>query len=388
MATIKEVQQLDVSKIKSEALSEQIKKLLQEYEAISDKAFFLEQNQLVIDKFFDLTKKNYPDAVPPKQNTVGKTTKKRGKKPTDLRELTEKALVQLTDLGIALEEQDESIMAATRLHLSKALEDTQLEEKVKKAVQHYQTHQGKFSKVGIRTKVDTILKSLFKAVGGQPKKPKSPPKKKKEATADEKAKSKAILKELEALEPELEACRTVIRDYNKKRREAQGPRPKKSRYTRLKENLLSLIRLIPDKLKQDAKTLANTEKILLKTHKDIVEAWGMSKLKAQSGAAAIQDKIEGMEPAVPKTDKAKEDHPLFWVGFEYRGPKRTSAFFQHIDSEYFPEVKTLKKGDTITMGAYGILNEIVFFNSQLYPHDKVEGDHNRLQVTSIHKVTR
>ncbi len=144
------------------------------------------------------------------------------------------------------------------------------------------------------------------------KKPKPKEEKKEHCIEEEKEKktddktdenNEKLLKELEKLEPKLEECRTAIRDYNKKKRDATGPRPKKNRYTKLKERLLSLVSLIPDNLKEDSKVLEETEEVLLLAHRRLVKNWGMNKLKAAPGARAITEKVDDLQEKISKEEE-------------------------------------------------------------------------------------
>ena len=115
----------------------------------------------------------------------------------------------------------------------------------------------------------------------------------------------SILEVLKEMEPQLEQCRKVIREHNRKKREAAPKKPKKSRYTLLKERLLALYTLVPDALKKDADTYRETEKILLSTHRQLVTAWGMSKVKAAPGEEAIKEKSDVLEE---KAKASKQDN--------------------------------------------------------------------------------
>lgn len=95
---------------------------------------------------------------------------------------------------------------------------------------------------------------------------------------------------------ELEACRLEINSLNKKKRELTGkPRTAKTTYTKLKEKLLSLISLMPNKIKEDAKAIKETQRILNVTHKELAKAWGMNKLDTERIKNALTEKFENLK---------------------------------------------------------------------------------------------
>ena len=115
--------------------------------------------------------------------------------------------------------------------------------------------------------------------------------------------NKRILEELAALQPELDKCRTLYLEANRKKREAKGddkPKSKPTRLTKLKTKTLSLVQIIPPKLKDNLRVQDETKAILLKTYWDLVKLWNMDTKRAKAGAEAIEEKFEAMEE---KTEK-------------------------------------------------------------------------------------
>ncbi|MTI26304.1 hypothetical protein [Fulvivirga kasyanovii] len=129
-----------------------------------------------------------------------------------------------------------------------------------------------------------------------------------ELTKDEEKrheKSKKIMEELQEVEKDIEQCRAVIREHNKKKRESEGPKPKKTRYMQLRERLLSIANLIPDKLKENLEVQQETEAVLLSTHSKLIKVWGMNKLKAKLGEKAIKERFDAMEEKIEKEERKK-----------------------------------------------------------------------------------
>lgn len=241
-------------------------------------------------------------------------------KPSGLREITGEVLGELTDLGIDLEGEDETIIATTRLDLEEALDessDSKFKSQVKKAIESFQDFASDISDTKIRKEAIASVEKLLKAMDKPPadKKSRSSEQGKPEKKEPDKESSKKILDELKELEPELEACRATIREYNKKKKAVEGEKPKKTRYTKLKEKLLSLVSLMPDKLKEDIDVQRKTEKILLTTHRELVNAWGMNKVKAKPGAEAIKDKFEAIEEKLGSEVESRSINSLKGGGY-------------------------------------------------------------------------
>lgn len=418
MAKIEDLQNLDFDKIKSDPLKKAVKDLVADYEKEDDKAFFQDAAKDNIDKLFSMVKSHSPEAIQKSEKKPAEMPAKKEKSEAtesgsdDLRSLTREVTDELTDLGIDLDGEDETIIATTRMDLEEAMDessDTKFTSQVKKAVESFQEFASDISDTKIRKLAVASVDKLAKAL--ELEKPEAKPKPDKREA--DKKKSKEILEELKKLDPELEACRAVIREHNKKKREAQGTKPKKTRYTKLKEKLLSLINLMPDNLKNDVKVQRKTEKILLTTHRELVAAWGMNKVKAKPGAEAIKDKFDVMEEKATEKNEAKEpeekkapakkkvpvksskpqkpkqrdmkEKGSVKIGLMYRDGANYKTHFTHdIDLKAFPKAKDIKVGDEILMGEYGTLPESEFFNSDIHPYEyNDQDDHNILEVTEL-----
>ena len=217
------------------------------------------------------------------------------------RELVREVIDELTDIEIDLEGHDDTIIASTRLELEEALderEQSKFRKKLEKAVEGFRDWAMDISDDKARKESIASMNKLFHALGETELNADG-----KEQKESEKARSKRILAELKDLKPELDRCRTVVNEANKKKREAEGAKPKKTRLTKLKTKLLSIARLIPPQLKDNPDVQKKTEKILLTAHRELVNAWGMDKVKAKPGAEAIKEKFDAMEEKVEKPEK-------------------------------------------------------------------------------------
>lgn len=112
------------------------------------------------------------------------------------------------------------------------------------------------------------------------------------ASRARKEKSKKAMEDLDEVDGQIEACREVIREYNKKKRAGKEP-AKKTRLTKLKDKLLGIASLIPPKLKEDKVVRDKTERILLRTLNDLKKAWGMS--VAKKAQEAIKQKFDQLD---------------------------------------------------------------------------------------------
>lgn len=124
--------------------------------------------------------------------------------------------------------------------------------------------------------------------------------------AEKAEQSRAAAQEIDEVDMvEIEQCRRTIREFNKAKREADGTKPvKKSRLTKLKERLLGLAALMPDKFKKDRMKVAETEEALLDTLFTLQKAWEMNKVDAAT--EAIKEKFEEMEDKIAEQEEKEE----------------------------------------------------------------------------------
>jgi len=196
---------------------------------------------------------------------------------------------------------DETIVQTTIYDLEEALEEKEfarLKKRVVEACENFKEFASDImDKKGRKLAIESMNK-LFNAIGWSPLKADGEQK-----AESEEVRSKRVMDELEKLQPELERCRAVVREAQAKKKEAEGPKPKPTRFTQLKTKLLSLAGIIPPKFKENLGVQEQTKRILLKTHRDLVEAWGMDRKKAQPGADAIEEKFEKIEEKITKKNE-------------------------------------------------------------------------------------
>lgn len=134
--------------------------------------------------------------------------------------------------------------------------------------------------------------------------------KKKETSAKKAEKkqkpSESFIKDIEDLKKDITACRAKIRAYNAERRKNMPEKPKPTRYDKIKSHFISIINLIPEKLKDDADTLKKAERLMLRTHRSIIDIYGMSQLKADKNEKAIIEKYDNLEEKAKKNNEKDE----------------------------------------------------------------------------------
>lgn len=331
MATIKDLIALDFSKSKADntsALKTAIDKIIEDYNQEEDKEFFEKEAAKNIDALYSMVEEYAPEAIPKadkekseakgkekavkaspdnsdglrearkpnKQLSKNGNSKKSKTRPGLTKALIRDVIDELTDLGIDLKGESEIVIASARMDLEEALDsnDDELENLVKEAVQNFRDWLDEIREDPKATPAIALVNKLIIALGE-----KTIP----EVVPSKREKSKQFMEKLEGIEGDIEACRAVIREHNRKKREAEGPKPKKTRYTQLREKLLAVISIIPDKLKDDQEVQQKTEGILLHTHRELVRAWGMSKVKAKAGANAIKEKFDALEEKTAKDER-------------------------------------------------------------------------------------
>ncbi len=124
--------------------------------------------------------------------------------------------------------------------------------------------------------------------------PKSKPKVKVNPNSDDR---KA---EREKLNKKAQHCKLMLRKHYEEMRKLEDPKSKPTRYQKIKNLFASIGNQIPDKLKNNLEVQQETEKILLRAHRQIIDAFGMSKLKAQKDQQAIKEKYDQIAQRLSK----------------------------------------------------------------------------------------
>lgn len=226
------------------------------------------------------------------------------------KKLVRTVIDELTDQAIDLDGEDETIVSGTRLNLEDALnldDDTKFENAVKKEATEMENWVDDISNMEIRKQIVLSINKLLKALG----KPKI------ETSEEKKAKSKKVLEKVKEYDADIEACRAVIREYNKKKKESEPPKPKPTRLTKLKNHIAAIIKLTPPAIEGDEKVQEGNRKgsELILNH--FMPLWGMNQVKQAKSSMKkeldeMEEKIEGKEQKelaqrwkhdLPDTDK-------------------------------------------------------------------------------------
>lgn len=110
-----------------------------------------------------------------------------------------------------------------------------------------------------------------------------------------KAQSKTAVEKSEQILDDLEICRQKLKE-DRQRKIASGeialPK-KKTLVAKLRQDLVQIVKLIPDKLKTDTKVIERTERALKKFLNELKDIWGITKVQAIEDD--INEKIEKLK---------------------------------------------------------------------------------------------
>lgn len=118
--------------------------------------------------------------------------------------------------------------------------------------------------------------------------------------AKKKAPSKTVKKELDKMTTDIKLCRAKIRRFNEEKRKNEPKKPKPMRHTKIKGHFISIANLIPAKLKDDVGVQKEAEKVLLRAHRGIMNAYKMNFVTTEKGVDAIKEKFDKMEEKAKK----------------------------------------------------------------------------------------
>ena len=121
----------------------------------------------------------------------------------------------------------------------------------------------------------------------------------KEAKKVTKKSPQEIDEKIKEVEEGLAVCRRMIREDNKRKREAKPPKPKETRQMKLKKKVLSLIRLTPPELLTDAKVRKENRAIITNTIIKLMTNWKMTSFKQVENA---------VNKALDEAEKKYEDN--------------------------------------------------------------------------------
>jgi len=239
MTTIAQLQKLDLQKIDNDLLKSTITELIEEHDQAEDKKDFIAVNQQDMNKLYTLVKELTPEAIGSKLP------------PCDPNEETSSSKEQLPKdkSQIPNNKSPNPIIVGSKKETSKS----------------------KSPKTDSKRQVS---KNTSKKPKGNPT--------------------------LDAFQKEIAACRVKIRKYNEEKRKAAPPKPKPSRYDKLKKHLLAMGRLVPTRLKDNTTVKEQTKEVLLETYRQLIQIYGLSEAKGKAIEAAIMHHY-GQGAKTPKT---------------------------------------------------------------------------------------
>ena len=132
--------------------------------------------------------------------------------------------------------------------------------------------------------------------------PKEAVQKKKEKAKESKANKKpsSIKEELDSLTEDIKACRLKIRKYNEEKRKHEPKKSKPTRHQKIKSHFISIINLVPPALKENPMIIKEAEEVLVKAHRDILNAYKMNTLRAKKSEKEIKEKFDQLQEKTKK----------------------------------------------------------------------------------------
>lgn len=125
-------------------------------------------------------------------------------------------------------------------------------------------------------------------------------KEKKETPAKTTKPPKTVQKELDELSEDIKMCRLKIKRFNEEKRKNEPKKPKPTRHSKIKKHFISIANLIPPAHKDNIEVQKAAEKVLLKAHRGIMNAYKMNTIRAEAVEKAIKDKYDAMEEKATK----------------------------------------------------------------------------------------
>lgn len=212
------------------------------------------------------------------------------RKPKDsiqiLRRLTHQVAEALNKLSEDLEGQDETIVDSTIMDLDNAFDqhhDTIFLTDLKSAIKSFDDWANDISNKTIRKQSISEIQKLKEELEKHDKQ-----------KSESEAKSKKVLEKVKEYDADIEACRIVIREFNKKKRESQPAKPKPTRLTKLKNHIAAIIKLTPPAIEGDETVQEGNRKGSEMILNHFMPLWGMNRVKeARSSMEKELDEIEG-----------------------------------------------------------------------------------------------
>ncbi len=102
-------------------------------------------------------------------------------------------------------------------------------------------------------------------------------------------------KALEELNADIKACRVKIRKFNEERRKNAPKKPKPTRHSKIKKHFIAIANLVPPAHKENPEVQKAAEKVLLKAHRGIMNAYKMNTIRAEANEKAIKKKYSALK---------------------------------------------------------------------------------------------
>ncbi|TSE03690.1 hypothetical protein [Aquimarina algiphila] len=280
---------LTLSKEDEKEFRSQVKEFIEEYQhakrGISNAQIADEADKLVLflEKLWHQEKE---DQSAKKTKEKGSSTGKKTQTTLLTEQLVQHVIDKLIEIEKDLSGHDETIVSVTRFDLEEALEEesgTQFRKKVLKAAHSFKGFVDDIKNPSAREGSITVMNKILNALG-EPLLTKTG----KERKETEEQRNQRRLSELEAIEPDLERCRDIIREVGRIEKAAKEPKPALSPYDKLSNRLISFGNIVLERHAKNENVLERTKEKLLDILKNMTEEWGM---RDKSEIEKIQKKI-------------------------------------------------------------------------------------------------
>ena len=111
----------------------------------------------------------------------------------------------------------------------------------------------------------------------------------------EKPKRTATKKDLDVVLNEIKQCRVKIRKYNEQKRKEERPKPKPTRYAKIKGHIISLGNLIPDRLEGNLEVQKESKRLLKNTHRNLLKIYRMDAIRGKEDNDELKERYDKIE---------------------------------------------------------------------------------------------
>jgi len=335
MVKIEDLKNIDLTKVPEpyQGLVDGIKSLINDYDNETDQAYFEKEAQENIKSYIEIVKSVAPEAIeklPPKepkpkeekQKVEKKSVKQQkhtndpinGEKKMPLRDIASDVANTLADMVANLEKEDATIIGPKAIFFDYAAGlslDVDCIQTIENTIVSYDEEKDDITDKKVKDSVDAQIQKLRDALETMNKQ-----------ASEKETQSKEVRKKVASYEKDIDACRSVIREFNKQKRANEPNKPKPSRRTLLKKKVLNLVKLTPEPLVGDPKVQAENREIVKATLKGFMNNWDMTRIKEVESAVdkefdTAEEKVEAQaSKAITQKWRKEIPHAERIIAFE------------------------------------------------------------------------